>query len=163
MNKSHLFLSFIIFFKLKIKNIFYNLFSNNIPNPNTFTTEVLQSDMNISQIIIEINGLLPQFSEFINQFNNVINQHSISVITDSTGNMSLDVPKNMSDSDANQIGLRISIIDRLISTKGQEINSLFTQGVVTENKLKLENPNYVSQLTDKLEEYKRLKASYKHH
>ena len=80
--------------------------------------------MDLSQIITDLNSLLPQLSKFINQFNSVITETGVNVITDSTGNMDLDVPQNMSDDEATKISTRIGIIDRLITTRGQEINDL---------------------------------------
>jgi hypothetical protein len=76
--------------------------------------------------------------------------------------MSIEVPKDMADSAAKKVSTRIGIIDRLIFVRGQEIDSLFEQARLAENKLKLEDPNYISEITQKYEEYKRLKASYKH-
>lgn len=130
--------------------------------PPLFATKTLQSSMDISEIVTELNTLLPQLANFINQFNTTVSQSGISVVTDSMGSMSIDVPQNMPDHVANNISTRIGIIDRLITTRGQEINDLFQKGVHLENKLKMENSNYVSQLTDKIEEFKRLNSSYKH-
>ncbi len=118
--------------------------------------------MNILQIITEINTLLPQLAEFINQFNTVVTQSGINVVTDSTGNMGIDVPQTMSESVANNVSTRVGIIDRLITTRGQEINDLLQKGMHLEKNLKSENPNYVSQLTDKITEFRRLNAMYKH-
>ena len=122
----------------------------------------MQSNIDIFQIVSEINTLLPQLGDFINQFNSVVSQSGISVITDSTGNMSIDVPHDTPDSVANNITNRIGIIDRLITTRGQEINDLLRKGLDLEKNIKKENPNYVSQLTDKIEEFRRLNALYKH-
>jgi hypothetical protein len=130
--------------------------------PPLFATKTLQSSMDISEIVTELNTLLPQLANFIDQFNTTVSQSGISVVTDSMGSMSIDVPQNMPDNVANNISTRIGIIDRLITTRGQEINDLFQKGVHLENKLKMENSNYVSQLTDKIEEFKRLNSSYKH-
>lgn len=130
--------------------------------PPLFATKTLQSSMDISEIVTELNTLLPQLANFINQFNTTVSQSGISVVTDSMGSMSIDVPQNMPDHVANKISTRIGIIDRLITTRGQEINDLFQKGTHLENKLKMENSNYVSQLTDKIEEFKRLNSSYKH-
>lgn len=118
--------------------------------------------MDIFQIVTEINTLLPQLANFINQFNNVVNQSGITVVTDTIGNMNIDVPQNMPDSVANNISTRIGIIDRLITTRGQQINDLLQEGIRVENVLKRENPNYDSQLTQKIEEFRRLNASYRH-
>ena len=133
-----------------------------IPKPYLFTTERFEANMDIFQIVTEINTLLPQLSDFINQFNSLVNQSGISVITDSVGNMTLDVPQNMPDSVANNLNTRIGIIDRLITTRGQEINDLLQKGLNVENNIKAHNPNYTSQLTEKIAEFRRLNASYKH-
>lgn len=138
------------------------LFSNGLPKPNSFVQVELESNMNIMEIITEINTLLPQLTDFINQFNNVVSQSGINVVTDSVGNMSIDVPQSMSDSIANNLSTRIGIIDRLITTRGHEINDLLQKGMHIEENIKLKDPHYVSQLTDKIMEFKRLNALYKH-
>ena len=118
--------------------------------------------MDILQIVTEINSLLPQFSDFINQFHNIVNQSGISVVTDSDGNMSINVPNNMSDSETTNINKRIGIVDRLINTRGQELNDLFKKGLQVEKDIRVKNPNYTSQLTEKIAEFKRLNNNYKH-
>lgn len=105
---------------------------------------------------------MPQLANFINQFNTTVSQSGITVVTDSIGNMSIDVPQTMSDDVANKISTRIGVIDRLITSRGQEVNDLLQKGTLLENKLKMDNPNYVSQLTDKIQEFRRLNSSYKH-
>ena len=114
------------------------------------------------QIITEINSLMPQLTDFINQFNNVVTTSGINVVTDSTGNMSIDVPYSMPDSDANKVSTRLGIIDRLITTRGQEINDLIQKGIQLENKLKEQSPEYTSQLAEKIKEFKKLNSQYKH-
>lgn len=130
--------------------------------PPLFVTKTLQSSIDISEIITEINTLLPQLANFINQFNTTVSESGINVLTDSIGNMSIDVPTNMPDAVANTISTKISIIDRLITTRGQEINELLQKGMHIENKLRMENSNYVSELTGKIEEFRRLNSLYKH-
>jgi hypothetical protein len=76
--------------------------------------------------------------------------------------MSVDVPSNMPNIEAERISTRIGVIDRLITTRGQEINELLKKGLSIENNLKMENSNYVSQLSDKIAEFKRLNDLYKH-
>jgi cytochrome c oxidase subunit 1 len=148
---------------LKRKKIYFlqDLF-NNPSGKYLFGSKILQSTMDISEIVTELNTLLPQLANFISQFNTTVSQSGIIVVTDSMGSMSIDVPHNMSDDVANNIRNRIGIIDRLITTRGQDINELFQKGMHIENKLKAENSHYVSQLTDKIEEFKRLNSSYKH-
>ena len=116
----------------------------------------------MSEIITELNTLLPQLTSFINQFNTTVSQSGINVITDSFGNMSIDVPQNMNSDTANQLSTRIGIIDRLVTARGQEIDSLLQKGVEIENKLKIDNSNYVSQLTEKIQEFRKLNSSYRH-
>nr|YP_010692876.1 hypothetical protein P1Q94_mgp21 [Periconia digitata]WCA44875.1 hypothetical protein [Periconia digitata] len=128
----------------------------------SFTNIPLYSDIGISDILKEINILLPQLSNFISQFNNTINESGINVITDSIGGLSIDVPQNMPDDVANRVTSRIGILDRLINTRSQEINDLLQKGTVLENKLKSEDSNYIPRLADKIQEYRRLNALYKH-
>ena len=140
-----------------------NKFSvDNIPKPYLFVTNALKSNMDIFNIVGEINTLLPQLSNFIDQFNNLVNQSGINVVTDSVGNMSVDVPHNMQDSTATEVTTKIGIIDRLITTRGQQLNDLFQKGLQIEKDITVENPKYESQLTSQLAEFKRLNNSYKH-
>lgn len=130
--------------------------------PHTFANTPLHSDVGLSEIVSEINTLLPQLANFINQFSTTVSESGVNVVTDSIGNMSIDVPQNMSDEVANKISTRIGIIDRLITTRGQEINDLLQKGIHLENKLKMEDSKYVSQLTDKIIEFRRLNSLHRH-
>ena len=118
--------------------------------------------MDLTSIINDVNVMLPQLSDFIGQFNNLVSQSNINVITDSAGNMSIDVPIDMSEPEAQNIKKRIGIIDRLINTQGQNINDLLQKGKALEENLKQKDPNYTSQLTDKINQFKQLNSSYKH-
>ena len=153
---------FIIFFHLK-PNLCPNFYSNVIVKPHSFVNMPLQSTMDISEIILEINTLLPQLAKFINQFNTTVNQSEINVITDSMGNLSISVPEGMPDNVIKNLSNRVFIIDRLITTRGDEINVLLQKGIHLENNLKAENSNYVSQLISKTEEFKKLTSSYNHY
>ena len=156
-------MNFTINFSLKLKMLyFYKDIA--IPKPHAFVNLPLQSALvgELTEITTKINELLPQLSEFIGQFNHVVSTTNINVITDSSGNMSIDVPVTMSDIEAEKISKRINIIDRVITTRGQEIDDLLQKGLNLETKLKRENPNYTSQILDKVNEFKRLNSSYKH-
>jgi hypothetical protein len=118
--------------------------------------------MVISEIVTDIDKFLPQLAHFISHFNTTVTQHGITVITDTIGNMSIEVPQNISEEAGIQLSNRVGVIDRLITTRSQEISDLLQKGAVLENKLKLDNSQYVSQLTDRMQEYKRLISSYKH-
>lgn len=131
--------------------------------PHPFLAPPLQSDLTeLANIIASINHLLPQLSSFIEQFNNIVTQSDVNVITDTHGNMSIDVPANMSDTQAQEVSQRLGVIDRLINTHGSNLNDLFQKGLSIENKTKLNKPEYTSQLTEKISVFKRLNASYKH-
>lgn len=145
-------------FKLFINRYFYT----NILKPCSFVDLRLKSGLDIPSIVTEINTLLPQFAGFIDQFNNIVIQSGVNVVTDWGGSLSIDVPNSMSETEANNISKRIGIIDRLISVHGNSLNDLFQKGLSLEDNLKANNPKYVSELTDQIAQYKKLKASYKH-
>ena len=146
----------------RIKNIL-TTFSNKAPSPHVFNYLSLESTtVELTEITMKINELLPQLSDFIDQFNSIVLSTKINVITDTSGNMSMDVPNSMPDNEVEMIGKRIGIIDRLITTRGQEVNNLLHKGLEIESKLKEQNPNYTSQILDKVNEFKRLNASYGH-
>lgn len=144
---------------LKSKISYFIDYIPKLPNVRNTT---LQCGLDISSIVTEVNGLLPQLADFIGQFNSLVTNSGINVITDSAGNMSIDLPQNMSDSEANYISNRIGVIDRLITNHGQNINDLLQKGLSVEDKLKGENPHYVSQLSDQISQLKKLNSSYKH-
>ena len=116
----------------------------------------------LSSIVIELTNLIPQLSIFIDQFNGVVSANDVAVITDSTGNMSLDVPKNMSEDTANALTKRIGIVDRLINDRRATITDLFKKGFELESNLRSENSKYVSQLSGKFTAYRALDKSYIH-
>lgn len=143
--------------------LFFNNFkSYDIPKPCSSINTTLQCGLDISCIVNDINGLLPQLSSFIDQFNNLVTSTNINVVTDTVGNMSIDVPLNMSDVDANNISKRLGIIDRLITTHQTNLSDLFQKGTEIENKLIKENPNYIPQLKEQAVEFKKLNSLYKH-
>jgi DNA repair ATPase RecN len=117
---------------------------------------------NLNEIVSNLNHFLPQLSSFIEQFNNVVKEFDVNVITDSVGNMAVDVPVNMSDSQANHVSMKLGIIDKLINSHGSTINDLLQKGIKIENQLKVNDSNYSSVLMDKISEFKSLNSSYKH-
>jgi DNA repair ATPase RecN len=117
---------------------------------------------NLSEIVSSLNQMLPQLTGFIEQFHNAVKEFDVNVITDSFGNMSVDVPADMSDIQAQNVSKRLGIIDKLINSHGTSINDLFQKGINIENKLRVNNSNYSSILTEKIAEFKALNSSYKH-
>jgi NADH-ubiquinone oxidoreductase chain 3 len=133
-----------------------------VSTPHAFSGKTLTSAMDISEIVTEIDTYLPQLANFISQFNSTVSQSGINVVSDTTGNMSIDVPKSMSDEVANKLSNKIGIIDRLITTRGQDINDLLQKGLTLESKLRITDPNYVSQIADRVQEFQRLNSTYNH-
>ena len=134
---------------------------NSPPKPHAFVSLPLKSD-DLTPLILEINRLLPQLAEFITQFNLLVTENSVNVITDALGNMSIEVPKNMSDNTANSVSGRLSIIDRLINSHGSSLNEQFQKGLNIENKIRSSNPEYKSQILEQIAKFKELNNSYKH-
>src|SRR6516165_9825066 len=107
---------------LLIKQKFFFCKDICIPRPYKFISIPLRSVVmgKLTEIVSQINQLIPQLSDFINQFNNIIITKNINVITDSSGNLSIDIPFTMSDVEAEKISKKISII----TIQSQEINNL---------------------------------------
>ena len=114
------------------------------------------------EIVDQIDALIPQFAGFIDQFNTLVIQKNINVISDSCGNMSIDVPHNMPSKEADNLSKRISIIDSLIESHNITITDLFERGFNIENKLKSDNGNHISELVNKKAEFNKLRNSYQH-
>lgn len=106
--------------------------------------------------------MVPQFGTFVEQFNTIVNENSLNVITDSTGDLFIDVPKDMPEEKCNEISGKIGILDRLIGTREKDIGSLFLKGSLADSKFKENNPNYVSELNELRKSFQSFKDSYKH-
>ena len=153
-------LNLIFTLSLSSFSLYFN--SSDYPTPHAFTTKGLRSDVTIFDIITEVGNLLPQLSNFISQFDTTVAESGVNVITDTDGTMTIDVPNSMSNAEARRISTKLNIIDNLITTRGQQIGDLLKQGLALESKLKSENSGYVSQLSDQIQELRKLNSSYKH-
>lgn len=116
----------------------------------------------LNNILFEIDSLIPQLSLFVNQFDEVVNANGINVITDTDGNMSIDVPKDMSEETSTKIVTRIGIIDRLISERSSNLDELFKQGFDIEKRIKNDHSQYISKIAEKAKAFKEIKQNYKH-
>lgn len=134
---------------------------SNYPNPHGFESVALHSETTVIEVVTEVGKLLPQLSNFIGQFDSTIAKTGVNVVTDAMGNMSIDIPNSMPDIEANKVSTRLGIIDRLINTRGQEINLLLDKGLQL-SKVNGENPEHVSQLQSQIQEFTRLNGLYKH-
>lgn len=136
--------------------------SKNIPKPHNSLDCTLHCGLDLTSIVSELNILVPQLSNFVEQFNNLIIENSINVISDTTGNLEIEVPQGISDAEVKNISKRIGILDRLIIHHRDNIEDLLKKGFAIEKDIKSNNSEYVSVLTNKIEELKKLKVSYKH-
>jgi len=142
---------------------------NSPPKPHGFVNKDIKSTLDtlpdvdsISVILEQVNKILPQLGNFITQFNNMIISNNINVVTDSAGNLSIDVPANMSDSDAETISKKIGVIDRLIASQTSKADTLITKGLGIEQQLREINPEYKSIFTQQITKLSELKSSFKH-
>jgi hypothetical protein len=113
-------------------------------------------------IINEIDIILPQITNFINQFNNTILENNINIVTDTAANMFMDVPNSIPEAKADHLKKKLEIIDRLINTKSSEVEELLSKASNLESNLKKDNSQFQSKILEKLTEYNKLKSSYKH-
>lgn len=126
-----------------------------------FVTMPKKSNTDLISIINDITNTLPDFNKFINQFHSLISEKSINVITDASGNMSIDVPNSMSDNEANLLSTRVRIIDSLVRTKEESLHDLFTRAEQLQKSSNCDT-SLKSQVNERLSEFKKLKDSYKH-
>ena len=119
-------------------------------------------NQDLLQIVTEVDRLIPQLTDFISQFKTVVLDTGITVVSDTYGNMSIDVPMSMSEKNAETISTRINVLDRLINNHGSNINSLLQQGLSIEQYIKKSDPSYNSQLIVQVAKFKALNASYSH-
>nr|YP_010620798.1 hypothetical protein PN052_mgp18 [Pseudofabraea citricarpa]WAX38809.1 hypothetical protein [Pseudofabraea citricarpa] len=106
--------------------------------------------------------MIPQLSNFISDFHTTISQSNVNVITDASGNMSIDVPGNMSDAQAQKVTTRIGILDRLIQTQSTNITDLLNKGFAIEDKIKINNPDSISEMLKQKSLFTDALSAYKH-
>jgi hypothetical protein len=120
----------------------------------------LTSELN--SILHEITIYLPRLAGFINEFNQFIIANNINILTDGSGNLSADVLPSMSEAEADLAIKRIDILDRIISHNKTSISDLFTRGHSIDNQLKSIVPTHESVILRKLDEFNRIKNTYRH-
>ncbi|KAF2135779.1 uncharacterized protein K452DRAFT_238716 [Aplosporella prunicola CBS 121167] len=139
------------------------VYLNSLKKPHPNIDLPLQSCLSeLTDILSSLDYMLPKLSQFIDQFHVVVQTHEINVITDSAGNMSIDVPGNMPSVVEKEITKKIQIMDKLIKSQGFEINNLFQKAHSIENNIKLVKPEYNSKIIEQLSAFNKLNASYKH-
>jgi hypothetical protein len=105
---------------------------------------------------------MPQLAGFINQFDTMVVQQNINVITDVEGNLSIQVPFGMSDAVAQKAKIKVEILDRLINTRASDIKDLLHKGLALHKEITTVDPSYKSEIMNQITEFKKLNSSYKH-
>lgn len=152
----------IIFFFIFYFMFLRQIFKLKLPLPHSFATKPLESNMEILDIVTELGRILSQLSGFINQFNQEIITENINVITDAQGNLSIEIPADMTESKGKLVSARIKLLDTLIHNHVDKSESLLHYGISVEEKLFDNTPNYETQLTKHVSEFKRIKGLYRH-
>ena len=112
------------------------------------------------EFLQELNNLVPEISNFINQFHAFVIESDVNVVTDAQGNLTLDAPSNITQERSDYVSKKVCILDRIINTKFDEADKLIEQGSAMEKEIKSSNHN--SQIQAKLNELKELKKRYGH-
>jgi hypothetical protein len=76
--------------------------------------------------------------------------------------MAIDVPQDMPKQKVQELTKRIGIIDRLVNTKGTELDALFKQAAVEQGKLKGLDVKDIPQISEQMQKFLDLKKAFKH-
>ena len=153
----------------KCKNSFFSIFNdisnhlNNIfvyTNRNVVTLFDLQNEL--SPLIDESNRLLAQLEGFINRFNSFVLTNNINVITDTQGNMEIEVSNGVDDNQASLYSNTIHTLDNLIRNHINTIEQLVTRGNQIENNILNIDNSYNRQFYYINIRLHNLKANYSH-
>ena len=131
----------------------------------TSTNNLLLSATDVetmADIVLSLSGFLAELSSYINKFDNTVIESGINVITDSEGNISIDVPDNMTKDVEKKVATKINIIDSLITKRQSDISELIDKGLSLKNKINSVDPFYKSEILSKISEFEKLKSLYKH-
>ena len=170
----HLFIGIIGLFVWQIlpkcKNSFFSIFNNiynhlnNIfvyTNRDVVTIFDLQNEL--SPLIDESNRLLAQLEGFINRFNSFVINNNINVITDTQGNMEIEVSNGVNDNQATLYSNTIHTLDNLIRNHINTIEQLVTRGNQLENNILNIDNSYNRQFYYINIRLHNLKANYAHY
>lgn len=119
-------------------------------------------EYSLDNCITNIQDLIPQLANFVGQFNTLIMEQNVNVVSDSGGSLGIDVPHNMPEAQARSVTRRVEVLDSLIDSHRITIKELFRQGFEHEAVEKTKNSRYVSVLTDKQRTFNSLISSYGH-
>ena len=129
-----------------------------LSNSNSDLMQIYTSDLNT--VIANLNHYIPQFSKFINDILAVQVKYNVTIM-DILGNLSVDVPLNMSQATEEEVVKKIRVLDSLCLQRSMDIEAELAKGRSIENLIKLQNSSYKSQISGQIAEFARLKGAFK--
>nr|QNS38554.1 cytochrome oxidase subunit I [Paracoccidioides brasiliensis] len=148
---------------LEIIILYFNILSQlDIPKPHKYLDYKLKSGFDLQNIINDLDYLIPQMGNFIQQFNCLIQDTNINVISEVDHSLSISHPIEMEKAPLEATAKKIGVLDSLIRDRYQNIQGLIHKGLLLEKDLKTQDPNYVSIISQKVKELSQGKYSYNH-
>jgi hypothetical protein len=129
-----------------------------LSNSNNDLMQIYTNDLNT--VIANLNHYIPQFGKFINDILAVQVKYNVTIV-EQLGNLSVDVPQDMSQSIQEEVVKKVRVLDSLCLQRSMDIEVEFTKGRSIENLIKLQNPSYKSQISGQIAEFARLKGAFK--
>lgn len=111
-------------------------------------------------VITNLNHYIPQFSRFISDILEVQSKYNVTIV-DQLGNLSLDVPENMSEAMQEEVVKKVRVLDSICLQRSMDIDAELEKGKAIENLIKQKNPNYSSKISGQIAEFARLRGAFK--
>ena len=116
----------------------------------------------LNSIILDLVKLLPQLKSFISTWHETIISFNVNIITDGSGQLSLDVPSSMEDDAIEACRKKIGVLDSLICDRFENLDSIFKKGYMIEADIKKSDSKFDSRLIEQSKILKELRNSFKH-
>ena len=153
----------LIFFVLLTIGFIFELGKNALTiSSKQYNSNIIIYRTDLTGIITDIVGLLPQLSTKIYEYHDVISNTGINIFTDRVGNLEMEFPQSMPDSQVSYYHGRISNIDAQINHYNTRIRDLFLQGWRIETDYVRQDPDYTSRISRYVLDYKRIRELYPH-
>lgn len=120
----------------------------------------LELSMQMDAVIANLNHFIPQYSNFIDGIIAVQTKYNV-IIVDQLGNLSVDVPENMTEATQEEVVKKVRILDNLCSQRSMDIETELDKGRSIENQIKQLKPDYTSKISGQIAEFARLRGAFK--
>jgi hypothetical protein len=114
----------------------------------------------LTDVISVIDHTLPQVSSFIERYYKLLITTNVNITIEALGQVYMHPPTDMPEPEALQVKKELSVLDNLLNTHHQTISEKIKEGLAIEDRVKLSDPNYKSQLVEKINEFKKLESKY---